>query len=63
MECANTKACACPRKECENNGRCCACVVKHRETDSVPFCMFVDNDGDKSMKCLYFKLKDRFEGE
>jgi hypothetical protein len=38
-------------------------VIKHRDTDSLPFCLFLDNDGDKSMKNLYIKLKERFEGD
>lgn len=48
---------------CPNNGRCCACVIKHRETDSLPYCLFLDNDGDKSVKNYYQKLKMRFENE
>ena len=31
----NVKECACPKKTCPNNGRCCACVIKHKETDSL----------------------------
>ena len=61
MSCTNVKECACPKATCENNGKCCACVIKHRDTDSVPFCLFLDNDGDKSMANLYRKLKERFE--
>ena len=37
MSCPNVKECACPKKTCPNNGRCCACVIKHRETDSLPY--------------------------
>ena len=61
MGCVNVVECACPKKTCENNGKCCACVIKHRDSDSVPFCLFLDNDGDKSMENLYGKLKKRFE--
>ena len=63
MSCPNVKECACPKKTCPNNGRCCACVIKHRETDSLPYCLFLDNDGDKSVKKYYQKLKMRFENE
>ena len=63
MSCPNVKECACPKKTCPNNGRCCACVIKHRETDSLPYCLFLDNDGDKSVKNYYQKLKMRFENE
>ena len=61
MSCENVIECACPKTTCENHKKCCACVIKHRETDSVPFCLFLDNDGDKSMKNLFCKLKKRFE--
>ena len=61
MKCPNVKECACPKTSCENNGKCCDCVVKHRESDSIPFCLFLDNDGDKSMENLFRKLKARFE--
>jgi len=61
MGCQHVKECACPKKECPNNGRCCACVAKHRESDSLPFCLFPANGGDKSMANLYVKLKERFE--
>ena len=61
MPCTNVKECACPKKNCENNAKCYACVIKHRESDSIPFCLFPDNDGDKSMANLYRKLKARFD--
>lgn len=38
-------------------------MIKHRETDSLPYCLFLDNDGDKSVKNYYQKLKMRFENE
>jgi len=61
MNCKNVKECICPKKECTNNGKCCACVIKHKETDSLPYCLFSNNDGDKSLHNLYNKLKERFE--
>lgn len=60
MNCSNVKECACPKESCANHGKCCACVIKHKETDSLPFCLFLDNDGDKSVKHYYEKLKERF---
>ncbi|MDR2888838.1 MAG: hypothetical protein LBV33_03240 [Lachnospiraceae bacterium] len=63
MNCANVKECACPKRSCVNNGKCCACVIKHRESDSLPFCLFPDNEGDKSMKNMYKKLQIRFEDQ
>jgi hypothetical protein len=35
-------------------------VIKHRETDSLPFCLFLDNDGDKSVENYFRKLQERF---
>ncbi|MDR3012823.1 MAG: hypothetical protein LBU70_06400 [Chitinispirillales bacterium] len=61
MACKKVKECACPSKTCPNHGVCCDCVTKHRETDSLPFCLFLNNDGDKSLKNFYVKLKERFE--
>ena len=48
MSCMNVKNCACPKKTCPNHGKCCACVIKHRETD-------------KSNRNHYEVLKKRFE--
>lgn len=61
MKCANVKECACPKTDCVNHSRCCQCVIKHKNTDSLPFCLFIDNEGDKSLANYYKKLKDRFE--
>jgi len=60
MECTYAKDCICPKDTCPRHGKCCACIKNHRESDSLPFCMFPDNDGDKSMEALYGKLKGRF---
>jgi hypothetical protein len=62
LNCHNTKDCACPKKTCANNGKCCVCIVKHKETDSLPYCLFLDNGGDKSLRNYYYKLKKRFDG-
>lgn len=61
MGCDNVKECACPKTSCKNHSKCCACVIKHRETDSLPFCLFLNNKGDKSNENYYRKLKERFE--
>lgn len=61
MECCKVKDCPCPKKTCPNHGNCAACVVKHKVTDSLPFCLFPDNHGDKSVAHYYKKLKERFE--
>ena len=61
MVCSNVNDCACPKKECPNNSKCCACVIKHKKTDSLPYCLFLDNNGDKSLTNFYKTLKKRFE--
>lgn len=49
-----------PKKSCPNNVQCCTCIVKHRETDSLPFCLFPDNEGDKSTEHYYKKTAKVF---
>jgi glycosidase len=39
MKCINVKECVCPKKDCENYGKCCECVKAHRGTGSLPFCL------------------------
>ncbi len=55
--------CPCPKASCPNHGDCRKCVVKHKLTDSLPYCLFPDNGGDKSLRNFYEKLKRRFSGE
>lgn len=62
MPCSNVKECMCPKTTCTNHGKCCDCVIKHRTTDSLPYCLFPDNGGDKSNRNHYEVLKKRFEG-
>ena len=61
MNCSNMVKCTCPKTTCPNHKKCCECVIKHKEIDSLPFCLFPDNDGDKSLASYYLKLKERFE--
>jgi len=61
MQCPNVKGCVCPKPECENHGKCCDCVIKHRESDSLPYCLFPAKD--KSVSAYYLHLKERFEKE
>ena len=63
MSCGKIKECACPKVTCANHGLCCACVKKHRDTDSLPYCLFPDNDGDKSNYNHFVVLSKRFKGE
>ncbi len=53
----------CPKTSCPNHGNCAACVRKHALTDSLPYCLFPDNGGDKSLRHVYAVLKERFEGD
>jgi len=59
MGCRRVKECPCPKKECPHNGTCCTCIKKHRDTDSLPYCLFPEND--KSVTHYYSKLKERFD--
>lgn len=63
MKCPNVETCPCPKTGCKNWGNCCLCVANHKRTDSLPFCLFPDNGGDKSNKNRYQVLKKRFECE
>ncbi|WP_455654788.1 hypothetical protein [Phascolarctobacterium sp.] len=63
MNCLKVKECACIKQSCKNHELCCQCVEKYRKTDSLPYCLFLDNEGDKSVANYYKKLKERFEKE
>ena len=62
MQCSSVKECICPKVSCKIHGRCCDSVIKHREMDSRPYCLFPDNGGDKSNENDYRVLKKLFEG-
>lgn len=38
MSCPNVKNCTCPKVQCENHSKCCACVAKHRKENRPPNC-------------------------
>jgi hypothetical protein len=57
------KECPCVKTDCPNHKKCCACINHHREIETMPYCLFLDRDGEKSMKSLYLKLKGKFEGK
>ena len=61
MKCQNVKDCPCTKINCVNHGKCCDCIVKHKNTDSLPYCLFIENNGDKSLANYYKILKSRFE--
>ncbi|MEG1725693.1 MAG: hypothetical protein RR313_09890 [Anaerovoracaceae bacterium] len=61
MECKEVKECSCPKTTCQNHGKCCDCVIKHRTTDSLPYCLFPDNNGDKSNRNHYEVLKEKYK--
>ena len=61
MACENIEKCACPSTTCSNHGKCCACVLQHKLTNSLPYCLFPNNKGSKSVKSYYLSLKERFD--
>jgi len=38
-KCPTVPECPCPKTDCPNHGKCCSCVVKHREGGNLPFCL------------------------
>lgn len=61
MSCREENKCSCPNEACENHGKCCQCVIRHNAGDSLPYCIFPSEDGDKSNRHYYEVLKERFE--
>jgi hypothetical protein len=61
MACSKEKECICPKTSCPHHKICCECLARHLKKDTLPFCAFPDNDGDKSFEKFYIKLKERFE--
>ena len=39
MTCDNTNPCPCPGVKCKTHGRCCECIVKHKQAGNVPYCL------------------------
>lgn len=39
MKNCNEEECICPKKTCENHGKCCACVNNHRKKGNIVYCM------------------------
>lgn len=35
----NESNCLCPDKDCPRHGKCCECVMAHREHKNLPMCM------------------------
>ncbi len=52
--------CPCTKKDCKFHGNCAACITKHNKVEQLPHCIFPDNNGDRSIKNFYTKLKARF---
>ncbi|MCL2634527.1 MAG: GNAT family N-acetyltransferase [Oscillospiraceae bacterium] len=38
-KCPNVPVCPCPKTDCPNHSKCCSCVIKHRESGNLPFCL------------------------
>ena len=42
--CSNDRPCVCPYTDCENHGKCCACVAHHRDVaGGIPNCFKKEN--------------------
>ncbi|WIW71559.1 MULTISPECIES: hypothetical protein [Anaerosinus] len=39
MEKCNVENCTCPHVNCENHGKCCACINAHYRKNSLVYCM------------------------
>lgn len=56
MECnieENKETCTCTYEPCERKGKCCECIVYHRNMDELPGCLFppeVERTYDRSIK-------------
>ncbi len=59
--CITDEECLCPKRTCKNHGKCSECVKKHRDTDSLPYCLFPENGGDKSILNYFKYLSVRFK--
>ncbi|MBM7613517.1 hypothetical protein [Alkaliphilus hydrothermalis] len=35
----NSDKCTCPKTDCENHGKCCACINRHRDINTLVHCM------------------------
>lgn len=49
---ANTARCPCTYDPCPRKGKCCECIVYHRQSDELPGCLFppeVEKTYDRSM--------------
>ncbi len=53
--------CICTNVKCKEHGICSECIKKHNSLGTLVHCVFPDNNGDRSMKHFYEKLKTRFE--
>lgn len=48
----NEKNCTCPWVTCVRHGKCCECVMHHREVNHVPLCLqfLVDGAVEKALQ-------------
>ena len=58
MKCPNAKDFPCTKINCANHGKCCDCIIKHKNMDSLPYCLFIENNGDKRTKHHFNKIKN-----
>lgn len=43
----NEENCTCPKTTCPRHGKCCECIMAHREKDSLVYCMRVIAEKNK----------------
>ena len=48
FKCPNVLECACTNVDCDNYGKCCACVANHRNNGNLPVCLREPAPADKA---------------
>ncbi len=53
--------CPCTKVECPLHSNCKACIMKHKQAQQIPHCLFPNNKGDRSISHFYTTLKEIYE--
>lgn len=59
MGLTNINECPCPDKNCKYYSNCQACALHHKKNNTLPHCLFIDNDGDPSLENFYKNVSNR----
>ena len=54
---ACVKECTCPKTECPNNKKCCACIANHRGKGNLPFCMRCTTSSEGQMVTAIYDME------